>query len=164
MSPTDAIIAERPEAEQPAPTDRPVVNTRFGDFTYDPARIIAMPQGPIGYADRHSFVFLNVPGAEDGPYKIFQSIDDPSLGFIVIPAATVDAPIEHADKLAACNYYHVAWESAAFILIAVMRRDENGQARTTVNLKAPLLVDVDNLWANQVVFTNNAYSVTAEIQ
>jgi len=164
MSPTDTIIAERPAHQQPPLDERPVVDTRFGRFTYDPERIVAMPQGPIGYADRHSFVFLSVPGAEDGPYKIFQCIDDPSLGFIVIPAASVDAPIEHDDQLAACNYYRVAWESAAFILIAVMRRDDQGQARTTVNLKAPLLVDVDHLWAHQVVFTNNAYSVAAELR
>ncbi len=159
MSPYDSSLA----LAEPLPdvaasgADQITLETRFGTFEIDPARAIEMPQGPIGFAEMHRFALLDAPDAAEGPFKLYQSLDDPGLTFVVVPLAEESEVIDAADLDAACEAYCIARTDAAFLLIATFRPSAEGKPETTVNLKAPIVLDTRNLVARQVVFSGERY-------
>lgn len=137
------------------------LDTRFGRVAVDESAIIRMPQGPHGFGNRRAFVLMNVPEAEDQPFKLYQSIEDSQLSFIVLPLAAPDgesgAPIAESDLAEACRTYDIPRDDAAFLLIVTMRRDEAGQVGMTANLRAPLVLDTVNRVARQHIFVSTDY-------
>lgn len=158
MSPSHshAALAERLPDAAPAETTT-FIETRFGGFEVDLEKTITMPQGPIGFAHLQRFALLDVPGAEASGFRLFQSLDDLSVSFIVMPLSEESGAIDPGDLDTACEMNGVDRMNAAFLLIATVRRDGEGGAVTTVNLKAPLLVDAEQRNARQVIFTDPRY-------
>lgn len=159
MSPYDSnlALAEDPGREASAADSRRILKTRFGTFEVDTDKAIFMPQGPIGFTDMQSFALLDAPNAEAGPFKLLQSLDDPALTFVVVPLPEESDAIAEADLEAACAAYSIARENAAFLLIATFRPQPDGSTQTTVNLKAPIVLDVVHRVARQVVFSGDRY-------
>lgn len=148
-----------PAHEAPAAAQLPAIDTWFGTFTYDPAKIVTLPQGPVGYTEHNRFIFLDVPGAESGWFKIFQCLDDPKLAFITIPAAAVGHPIDDDDLQNAAHTCGITLESLATVLIVAVPKDGSGTGQKTVNTRAPILIDVANQEGHQVVLSNTKYAV-----
>lgn len=159
MSPYDSSLALAEPLPDVAPSgaDRMTLETRFGTFEVDPARAIEMPQGPIGFAEMQRFALLDAPGAAEGPFKLYQSLDDPGLTFVVVPLAEESEAIDEADLAAACEAYCIARDNAAFLLIATFRPGADGTPEATVNLKAPIVLDTVHRVARQVVFAGDRY-------
>lgn len=159
MSPSHSpvALADRTPAEAQV-QDVATIETRFGTFEVELGKTITMRQGLVGFAHLRRFALLDVPGAEQGGFKLFQSLDDTGVSFIVVPLGEDSGAIEQADLDAACEMYDVPRANAAFLLIATVRRDDAGGAVTTVNLKAPLLVDTEERSARQVIFSDQKYS------
>jgi len=160
MTPYDSslALAADPVLETPAEGGETfTLHTRFGAFEVDPALTIDMPQGPIGFTEMHRFVLLDVPNGDGGPFKLYQSLDDAGLTFVVVPLPEGSEAIEEADLAAACEAYCIVRENAAFLLIATIRPGIDGKPETTVNLKAPIVLDTRNLVARQVVFSGERY-------
>jgi flagellar assembly factor FliW len=159
MTPSHSSVALADRAPEKAQVqDVATIETRFGTFEVDLDKTIAMSQGLIGFAHLRRFALLDVPGAEQGGFKLFQSLDDTGVSFIVLPLSEDSGAIDPSDLDAACEMYGVARANAAFLLIATVRRAETGGATTTVNLKAPLLVDTEQRSARQVIFSDQKYS------
>lgn len=150
-----------PMLEMDMETDAIILETRFGRIAVERSAVIRMPQGPHGFGSHRAFALLNIPGAEEQPFKLYQSLDDDQLSFIVLPLPESDSeggsPIAEADLTEACRSYGVARENAAFLLIVTMRRDEAGQVAMTANLRAPLLVDTVQRTARQHIFVSSDY-------
>ena len=155
---TNLALAETGEAAVSGAETFQVTN-RFGTFDIDPRKIVEMPQGPMGFAEMTRFALLDVPGAEDGAFKLFQSLDDIALTFIVVHLPEGSSAIAEADIAAGCHAYAMTRADVAVLLIANVRSDDQGKTSTTVNLKAPLLVDTRHRVARQVVFANDAYDL-----
>jgi flagellar assembly factor FliW len=129
--------------------------TRFGAIAPDPARIIVFPRGLLGFAAQHHYVLAEIPGAVT-TFKLLQSIDDPDLGFVVLPLDAGDGPIARADLMAAARA--LAIEEAALAALAVVTlRAGAEQVDFTVNLRAPLLVDAGRRLGFQHVLPSDAY-------
>lgn len=160
MSPYDSTLALADDPAMASPDgngDMIVLKTRFGTFEVDPAKTIEMPQGPIGFTDHRHFALLDLEGEQETPFKLFQSLDDNALTFVVLPVQAEDPAIEPEDRAAACDAYGVPAERAAFMVIATVRKNASGGVETTVNLRAPLLIDTQTLAARQVVFSGERY-------
>lgn len=168
MTPLDTAAA--PTTSENANTANPDgenvihLGTRFGTFEIDLSKTIHMPQGPMGFADLHKFAVLDAPDSPDSPFKLFQSIEDKGVTFVVTPLPPASELISEDDLTAACLSYSIARENAAFLLITKIRRDSNGNPITSVNLRAPILVDMANLVARQVVFSGESYPMQLQIQ
>lgn len=146
------------------PANRITLGTRFGTFEIDLTKTIYMPQGPHGFSDLHKFAVLDAPDGGNSPFKLWQSIEDPGLTFIVTPLPNDSDLIAEEDLAAACSAYSIARENAAFLLITKVRRDDDGNPVTTVNLRAPLVVDMVHFVARQVVFSGERYPMQFEVQ
>jgi flagellar assembly factor FliW len=140
------------------------IGTRFGTFVIDLSKAITMPQGPLGFANLHEFAVLDVPDAPDSAFKLFQSIDDPSVTFIVTPMPERSDLIAEDDLVSACMSYSITRENAAFLLITKVRKDPAGNRITSVNLRAPIVVDMVNRVARQAVFGGERYPMQYDLQ
>ena len=144
--------------ETPSPTavaEAPPLLTRFGPLALDPERIIAFPQGLLGFGGRHRYMLAEIPGAT-AAFKLLQSIDEAELSFVVLPLDANDGPIARPDLVAASRA--LAIEDAALAVLAIVTlRTEPARLDCTVNLRAPLLIDTARRLGYQHVLPDDAY-------
>src|SRR3546814_132908 len=149
-------------ASAPLPTaafgaDKADIVTPFGPVSVDAASILDITGGILGFEGRSRFALAPVPNPRLGRFMILQSVEDPSISFIVLPMAE-DGPIAGADREEACTMLNSVPEDTIFLLIVTVRREKEGSVMT-VNLRAPIAVDTTRRQARQCVLSNNAYTV-----
>ena len=146
-------------ADTSAPdNERVTVNSRFGTVEIGPENRVYMPVGLLGFSDSHHFGLVGLPQPASVRVKLLQSIDDPELGFIVLPLTVEDGHVAPEDLEDAALSVGIAPETAAFLLIVTVRMTENG-AKITANLRAPIVVDPMRSIARQVVMANSNYAI-----
>lgn len=133
------------------------IQTRFGPIAVDPARTVTIARGLLGFPGRVRFALAAVP-ERDVPFKLLQALDDPELGFLVLPLDHESGPIARADLAQAAR--GLGFESQALAAIAIVSlRAESGGIRCTANLKAPVLIDTARRLGAQYVLASDAYQL-----
>jgi flagellar assembly factor FliW len=148
--------AAPPSAAAPAS-----IATRFGTFALDPARLITLPSGLLGFADCHRFALADLPDPK-GPLKLLQSVDEPELAFLVLPIDPDAELIAHADLELACQALGFDWSALAVLGLVTVRPEAEG-VHFSINLKAPLLVDTGRQIGRQHVFAGEAYPLRYDL-
>ena len=94
-------IAERTPgthtASTPLANDMITIETRLGPVAVHPNAVIAMPQGPLGFARHTQFAIAELPNPDLARFKLLQSMDDPSVSFVVAPIEAEGGPIGRQD-------------------------------------------------------------------
>ena len=117
--------------------------------------VIHFEEGLIGFSDFKDFVLMENDGL--APFRLLQSVESPSVGFLVLEAATL------------VNNYHELvpareWESLAvrgetnplaFVIVVIGSTPE----ASTGNFQAPLLVNYETMVGKQVILTDSGFSV-----
>ena len=135
--------------------DMEVIDTRFGELTVDPTKIITFYRGLYGFEHQRRFLLTQVPDWPDF-FKLLQAVDDPSLSLIVLPLEGGKGPIDQADFNEACATLDYDPAATSVIGIVTMRDDPSNQV-FTINLKAPLLIDSIRREGHQHVFASEKY-------
>jgi len=122
-----------------------VRSRRFGTFDVPSDRILDFPQGLVGFSGGRRYVIVDHrPGS---PFKWLLSIDNPELGFAVANpyelVAEYNPPLELAARLLATDPAEVA----LFVIVTI----PPDPTRMTVNLMAPVAVDLRTRTARQIV-------------
>jgi flagellar assembly factor FliW len=132
---------------------------RFGEITYAQADVIAFPWGLPGFPEMHRWLILSLDSQP--AYLWLQSLDDPKLA---LPAADPWMVFEKYDpKLP--SYAFAALEIADpedFTLLCVVVVSP-GAEEMTMNLMAPIMVNLKSRRARQVVLDGSRYSVKESI-
>ena len=134
------------------------VETRFGPYEFDAASTLYLPQGLLGFGNFHRFGIGNLPDPNLPMFKLLQSLENLQLSFIVNPLDDDQELIAEADLVAACDATGTAREDAGFMLVVTLRQELNGLS-LSVNLRAPLVVDIQKRMARQIVLQNPDYPV-----
>ena len=137
--------------------ERTQIATPFGPAAVDDAGMLRIPGGILGFETLHSFALAPIPNPRLSRFMVLQSMEDPSVSFIVLPMPE-DGPIAAADREEACAMLGTDLDETAFLLIVTVR-SEGGKRSMTVNLRAPIAIDTHGRTARQCVLSNNAYSV-----
>ncbi|MFQ5774599.1 MAG: flagellar assembly protein FliW [Kiloniellaceae bacterium] len=140
------------------PTEVVAVETRFGIYEFTPDNMIHMPRGPHGFTEYRNFGLANLPNPAPEHFKLLQSLDDPQLSFIVTPLdaqAGIVAPDDLRDGAASVG---MSMDEAVFVLIVTLRPTDKGTS-ATVNLRAPIVLDLERRVGRQVVLANNRYLI-----
>ena len=125
-----------------------IQTTRFGKLSIRPEEIIEFPQGLIGF-DRHTQWAILADESNDSVGWL-QSVQDPSLAFAVvsprrhIPSYKVRVSPDQASSL------RLDADMETFVLVVVSRE----QGAITVNLRAPLLINLSLQLGRQVITTD----------
>ena len=124
---------------------------RFGAFDVPCDRILEFPHGMIGFPGTRRYVILDHrPGS---PFKWMLSIDDPEIAFAVAdPCELVqgyEPPLELAARLLSTDPSDVA----LFVVVTI----PPDPSQMTVNLMAPVVVDLPTRVARQIVLEDTQF-------
>lgn len=133
-----------------------LTGTRFGAIEFEDLDVVTFGEGLIGFPGLRQFLLL--AQGEDSPFQWLQSIDEPGLAFLV------------TDPTFFVNGYEPELEDAQAELLGLI--DETPRLlRTTVrligrpaeevslNLAAPIVLNLERRIGKQVVFDNEAYNI-----
>ena len=137
------------------------ISTRFGMLALDPARLITLPAGLLGFADCQRFALADLPEPQ-GPFKLLQSVDEPELAFLVLPIDPNADLIAHGDLELACQVLGIGWPALAVLALVTIRPEAEG-VHFSINLKAPLLIDTGRQTGCQHVFAGEAYPLRYDL-
>lgn len=134
------------------------INTiRFGEIDIEEDRIFEFSLPVIGFNDAKKFVILDLN--KDSFFKWLQSVEDPSLAFPVVSvfSLNVDYAIDIPDNVVEILKIKNV-ESLLVMNIASIPQD-NPQD-TTLNLLAPIIFNLDEHLAGQVILSGSGYDVS----
>ena len=132
-----------------APDNDMIYHTKkFGSLDLDADAIIVFPDGLIGFEDQRHWVLLSESDSETVGW--LQSVNDPQLAFCVVtPGTFVDDYLLriHRQQLDALPWSR---EDRALVIAIVSCQED----RLTMNLKAPVVINMDRCVGCQVVATD----------
>lgn len=132
-----------------------VITSRFGVVEIDDDRIIEMPDGMIGFAERR---FILLSSDNNGRFFWLQAVDNPALAFVVTdPTAYVPG---YAVTLTPDEYERLKLEpeSKEVVLLAVTNISRESR-NITINLQGPVVVNPEKMTAKQIVLENGKYGI-----
>lgn len=134
------------------------VTTRFGVIEFDLGQSLTFPKGIPGFAGYHSFGLAMVPSETQSGFMLLQALDPDDLSFIVLAYEPSTGLIDAQDLEAALQSLNVAPENCAIMLIATFRR-MGDSFETSVNMRAPIIIDTASRQAWQYILPNDRYEV-----
>ena len=139
-----------------------ILNTRhFGEIAIREEEIITFEEGLPGFENAKKFAILDTcaPGEEEdeSPFKWLQCVDDPMLAFAIANPFVFrsDYDIELNDET--IEILGIEKESDV-VLYAITVVPEDIK-KTSINLKAPLVINLKNKKGMQVILDTNKYGV-----
>lgn len=134
------------------------INTvRFGEIDIEKERIFNFTLPIIGFDELKEFVILDIN--KDSFFKWLQSVEDPALAFPIVSVFSmnidysIDLPDNVVDSLKIQNVDSLLVMNVASI------PQENPQG-TTINLLAPLIFNLDEQLAGQVILSGSGYDIS----
>ena len=130
---------------------------RFGEIEIEEDRIFNFVMPIIGFDMLHKFIILD-PN-KDTLFKWLQSIEDPALAFPIISVSalnldyTIDLPDNIVETLDIKNVESV-------LVMNITSIPQDNPKGTTINLLAPLIFNLDNQNAAQVVLSGSGYDIS----
>jgi flagellar assembly factor FliW len=117
--------------------------------------VIHFEEGLIGFSEFKDFVLMENDSV--APFRLLQSLESPSVGFLVLEASTL---VPGYNELVPAR----EWESLslaaktkplAFVIVVIGSTLE----ASTGNFQAPLLVNYEKMVGKQVILTDSGFSV-----
>lgn len=127
---------------------------QFGEIEVNEPDVIKLAGGLLGFEENDRFVII--PFDKESPLSFLQSINEPSLAFIVINPMEFysdyepDIPDEDLKEIGVIGPEQV-------VLATLVTIPEKAQDMTT-NLMAPIVLNKDSKKAKQVILQNQNYT------
>jgi flagellar assembly factor FliW len=138
-----------------------IETTRFGLLPIDESQVITFPEGLPGFEKCRKFTFVQHPGSDGrSPFQWIQSVEDGSLAFlavephVIFPTYAPRLPKSELDSLYAGG--PVSERPKLYSILTVPKGDPEG---ITANLLAPVVVNVRERVAKQIVATGEEYGL-----
>lgn len=129
--------------------------TRFGKITIDESRIITMRGGLLGFDQLKNYVLLTQN--EKIPFWWFQSIDDGATAFVVINSFVISPDYEPI--IADNDVRLLEISSPDDVLLLSVVTISSDPVKITANLRAPIVVNVKQRLAKQIVLQDQDYPI-----
>lgn len=131
-----------------------IKTSRFGEVDVDDDAVISMPEGMLGFSEITRYVLIQ--HRDGSPFLWYQAVDEPNLAFVVVDAFTFFPDYEvimssEDVKILDCSQ---PGDLAVFLVVVIPDNPED----MTANLRGPLVINVTNKVARQVVLTDDKYS------
>ena len=125
-------------------------SSRFGELEVPTSSVITFPFGLIGFADSHQFTLLEY----NPPFSWLHSVDHTDLAFVVVNGAEFGEGYKFSVPYGDKDIDLVLGDEIAIINLVSVRSDPT---MTTVNLKAPIIVNLKNMKARQIVLDDQRF-------
>lgn len=135
------------------------IDTRFGTFTARSRDIVTLADGVPGFESCRRFFLLTSPAIE--PLMCLQGLDDTQPAFLAI-----DPRLVHADYRCALDDLQLhrlgVSPGAPLLWLAIVRVSEVDGS--TVNLRAPLVIDPVRMRGVQLLSGHDEYDTTEPLE
>jgi flagellar assembly factor FliW len=125
----------------------------FGTLEYEDHAVLELREGMLGFAQHKRYILIE--NEEILPFKWLQSLDDPHVSFPVIDPHLVLGSYLCSlapEDLRSLEIAHD--EDIVKLVVAVIPEDP---LQTTVNLKAPIIINHKRMAGKQIVLSNSDY-------
>lgn len=131
-----------------------ILSPVHGRIVYNEDEIITFEKSIPGFNDLKRFVLKDI---EDSSFRILQSIEEASIGFIVISPFEVEEKyeIKLSDEVIKTLGIKKPNEVLLYSLVTLSSKVEN----ITVNLKAPIVMNINNKKAEQFIIDKEKYKI-----
>lgn len=129
-----------------------VETTRFGPVEVDDDRIITFPAGLLGFAHYKRYALLQPD--EEGVFYWLQSVDTPELAFVVTDPCLWVADYQAAIRSEQMEELELNRIEEAQVFVIVNKYDRT----LTANLQGPLVVNIHNRHAMQLVLAEKRWT------
>lgn len=135
-----------------------IINTaRFGEIEIEESRIFDFVLPVIGFNDVTKFIILE-PN-QSNLFRWLQSVEDPSLAFPIISVASLDYDYSVDLSDSVINSLGITNPESLLVMNITSIPQDNPRG-TTINLLAPLIFNLDNQKAGQVVLSGSGYDIS----
>lgn len=134
------------------------INTlRFGEIEVEEERIFEFVLPIIGFQDVKKFVILDLN--KDSFFKWLQSVEDPTLAFPIVSvfSLNVDYSVDLQDSVV--EKLKIENVESLLVMNIASIPQENPQG-TTLNLLAPLIFNLNERIAGQVILSGSGYDIS----
>ncbi len=129
-----------------------ISTSRFGQLEVDPERLIAFDEGVLGFPDQKRYALVQT-GEGSGFYWL-QSVDTPDLAFVVCDPRLFVADFQVPVKLEELECIGLTEPDSAQVFVIVNKVGD----LLTGNFQGPLVVNVANRHARQLVLSDKRYA------
>ena len=135
-----------------------ITTAYMGEVEINPSQIIKFEHGLPGFEDEKEFTQL--PLSEESAYQVLQSVKTAGLAFIITSPYTIiaDYNFDLEDSVIQALNIKSADQVAVFVIVSLKDTLEN----STVNLKAPIVLNVENQKAKQMILDED-YSIRHQL-
>ncbi|NQU42035.1 flagellar assembly protein FliW [bacterium] len=132
--------------------------TRFGQIEVPEETVLNLPDGVLGLCETKRYVLLE-HDSEGTPFKWLQAVDNPDLAFIVMDPNLVveDYRVEFEEETA--EKLGVEKPGADLAMMAIVNIPRENPIAMTVNLRAPIVVQVQKRVGWQIVLPDEDYPI-----
>lgn len=132
-----------------------IQTTRFGIVNYDDEHLITFPDGMVGFHQLKTYVLVESP---QNPLILWlQSTDHSEIAFPVVEPwffkTDYKAHMTEGDKIT------ISFEDKDFLKVFVVLTIPTDMTRMTVNLKAPVIINIGKSRATQIILQERSYEV-----
>ena len=127
----------------------------LGKVEYEAENIIHFPEGLIGIPDKKNFLLIEKEDFK--PFSYLQSVDDPTFILIVVNPMIIEKEYKFSIFKGDMDAIDIIDENDFSLLAIVIFAQKLEDI--TINLKAPLLINIHSKKALQVILQNDDYSV-----
>ncbi len=137
------------------------IDTRvFGKIAIEEEKIIRFEEGILGFPDLKDFTLIyDLEKGSDASIKWLQSIDEPGFALPVMNPDLVMAGYAPQFDRSLIESLGDKLDSDNILIFVTVTIPRNDVTKTTVNLKAPIIINVENRKAVQVIADGDGYKV-----
>ncbi|MBL4932903.1 MULTISPECIES: flagellar assembly protein FliW [Clostridium] len=130
--------------------------TKFhGTFNYEEKDIINFPNGIMGFEELNKFII--VESKENEAFKILQSLEDGDIGLLSI--SPFDVKEDYEVELNEEMVNSLGIESPEDVILYNIVTLNSDIYKITVNLKAPIIINVNKKVGKQVIIDKEEYKI-----
>ncbi len=132
-----------------------IKTTLFGEIEFNKDSIITFEEGLIGISDNKKFILIEKEDFK--PFSYLQSVEDSNFTLIVVSPFFIEKNYKfdvHQDDLNAIEIKDI--KEMLILAIVVF---SNKIEEITVNLKAPIIININTKKAKQIILLNEEYTV-----
>lgn len=127
----------------------------YGKIVYDKSEIIKFDKGLLGFEDLKNFIVREIE--ENKSFKLLHSLEDSQIAFVVINPFEFKSNYEIDIEEDILERLNIKNESDVMILNTVTLN--NDPSKITTNLRAPIVINVLNKMAEQVILKTEDYKI-----
>lgn len=138
------------------------IQTKYGgEVTIDPEIVIEFPSGIPGFEDEKQFILLNISNIGAVAFQALQSMNTPSLAFIVIDPYVLTNAYEFKldDAIIDC----IELEKKEDVSVRAIVTAKSPFDQSTLNLKAPIVINKRKKIGKQFIIKTDAYATQTQL-